>query len=667
MEAAFRELYSFQNFHPVRHDRSRDPRLHELELAAEKGYVALETLIQELGLKAEVGVLDQLRGKSVPQQKVYSASDLGRLLSQLEEEANPLIAELKEIIERKASLTEELNSRSVVLAALRLLSDVGVDLSSLQKLKKLYATLVITSPKDLPEIRRSMQEAAVLDFTLTRSQSAVLVVCSIKAAERVDRTLKGFGVKPFIIPSGLPQVPSEAYRVVERELEELKSLLSTVETRLSRFIETEQSRLISLRDGYRTIKDALRSLGGGGELRRFAVIRGYVPADATQLFVKRVGERYPVFVSEPSVSHERGHQEEAEQPPSLLKNRGIQKPFENITMIQGTPGYLEVDPTPWVSIFFPLFYGIMFADLGQGLILLGFGLFVMKRTSGNLRLWGMLLSILGASSAVVGGLLGEAFGFKVGEYIGSPGLFHLVEEHAGTKQFNIAEVQRLLTFTILLGVLHLIVGYVLSVVKLIKNGELSEALASRLPTLAMYLFGILFALAFFGAGGDMSRITSATNPVPLIGLPTNVVGTAGIGGAISTIIILMFGRFVIGLAGKGRRVGIVAAMGYGLLEVLENIIHFLSNSISYARLTILLIIHTALLLLVNSAWEAIGPSSLPILIIGNIGIMLLEGMLVFIQALRLHLYEFFEKFFEGEGQPFRKIAQETPYARIRLE
>jgi V/A-type H+-transporting ATPase subunit I len=99
----------------------------------------------------------------------------------------------------------------------------------------------------------------------------------------------------------------------------------------------------------------------------------------------------------------------------------------------------------------------------------------------------------------------------------------------------------------------------------------------------------------------------------------------------------------------------------------ETPIHFLSNTISYSRLTILLIVHAALLLLLNTAWEALGLVSLPLLLVGNVGIMLLEGMLVFIQAMRLHVYEFFSKFYDGTGQAFRKLSRQTPFVNLRIE
>jgi V/A-type H+-transporting ATPase subunit I len=72
-------------------------------------------------------------------------------------------------------------------------------------------------------------------------------------------------------------------------------------------------------------------------------------------------------------------------------------------------------------------------------------------------------------------------------------------------------------------------------------------------------------------------------------------------------------------------------------------------------------------MLLNNVWYALGLLSLPILIVGNLGIMALEGLIVFIQSLRLHLYEFFTKFFEGNGKPFKSLRPETTYVNIRIK
>ncbi|MDJ0269229.1 MAG: hypothetical protein NXY59_01515 [Aigarchaeota archaeon] len=670
LEDALRELYRFEEFHPIRIEGAGDPVLRELEQAAERGYIPLEVLIQELGLREGLGVINQLMGKTRIEQREYTADDIRKLLEKLDAEAKPLIEELNMLVSRRKQINERLGELKTLLAALSFLSNVDVDLDSLARMRRFYAVFALAPSKDVAELSRALQEAAVLEFPLTPTQSAVLIVCSKKLGEKIEKTLRGLGISPFTLPPDFPRKPAEAYKRVSDEVAKLEEELNKIEARLREVSEKEAVRIISLRDSYYTLKNAVHSLGGGGPLKRFAVIKGYIPKNRYEQFINTFSSRYPVFSREPGAHHHHhdGHKshETEEDPPSLVKYPAPQKPFENITLIQGLPGYFEVDPTPFVAIFFSIFYGIMFADFGQGLVLLLFGLFMASRTRGRIRLWGQLLTLLGASAAVGGFLIGEVFGFPLGKYIGSPQILHLVEEAEGAKQFSITEVQRLLLFTIVLGVVHLMVGYALSVVKFLKAGEKVEALTSRLPTLIMYVFGIFFALAFFGAGGRIEGIMSSTEPAPFIGVPTYIVGTMGVVGAAACMFVIMFGRYLYGLADKAHKISFSAAMGQGMLELMENVIQFLSNTISYARLTILLIVHIALLLLLNNAWEALGPASIPALILGNIGIMLLEGLLAFIQALRLHLYEFFTKFYDGAGRPFRKILEETDFARIQI-
>ena len=657
-EELVKDLLKFEDFHPSEKPKYRDPQLYEMERRAELGYVSTQALLQELGVKDTVGLLDQLFGGSLPEPREFSSVRLKELLDRLESRSKPLVEELNKLMEKKTGLLERLNETQALYTSLKYFAKIELDLDVLKKFRRFHIFVGIASGQDIGEIRRSLPSSSVLAYQ-SDGVTIILVVSKASEAENVERVLKGLGVKPLTIPSGYPQNPKHATAQVLAETESLKKDLERVEDELSRLVAEKGAELVSLRDGYALVRETLTRLAGAGDLRSFAIAEGYVPLERLEEFKKTVGSKYPVYTE----SSEGKHHEK----PSLMINNPTVKPFEKITLIQGPPKYGEIDPTPYVSVFFTIFYGIMFADLGQGLVILAFALYMMRRVAGDLREWAKLLAFLGASAAVAGFLLGEAFGFKVGGLIGSPELLHLVEEHGEAKQFNIAEVQRLLIFTILLGVVHMIVGYALSIVKYLREGEAGEALAVKAPSLAMYLFGILFALAFFGAGGDLQSIFTSANPVPLLNLPTNLIGAVGVYGAVACIITLLFGRYVVGITGLGHRTGIVSSVGAGLLEVLENIIHFLSNTISYSRLTILLVVHAALMLLLNTAWEALGLVSLPLLLVGNIGIMLLEGMLVFIQAMRLHVYEFFSKFYDGTGQAFRKLSRQTPFVKLRLE
>ena len=98
-------------------------------------------------------------------------------------------------------------------------------------------------------------------------------------------------------------------------------------------------------------------------------------------------------------------------------------------------------------------------------------------------------------------------------------------------------------------------------------------------------------------------------------------------------------------------------------------IECLAHTISYARIGIMLLVHAALLLTVNNSFESMGgwesPSGAALIIGGNIGIMMIEGLIVFIQALRLHLYEFFTKWYDGGGKPFKQLVPEMIYNQFK--
>ncbi|MEM2909645.1 MAG: V-type ATPase 116kDa subunit family protein [Nitrososphaerota archaeon] len=668
IEDVVKELFKFGDFHPIEQEHeSIDKNLEEMLDRVKRIELALDTIVNDFGIKSEIGVIDSIiKGIKIERHRI-EAEDVKGLVDALEFEARPIVSELKELSSKIDTITKEVQKDEALLAALQLLKDLRIAPSSLSALKRVYAVFAVVSIRDLQEIKRSLPEVATLHIALTKTLSAALFVASSKDVERVERVLKGFGVKPFAIPEWLPGTIPEAYAAVESKLAELNAELSDAKQKLNFALETSKEKILSLREGASILKDSLERLKTTSRLKRFASIEGYVPYEKSEELVKRFDGKYPVYVSEVEAIHMDEHGTTYnENPPTLLQNKGLMKAFENVTNIQGLPGHGEIDPTPFVALFFSIFYGIMFADLGQGLVLMLFGLFMRMRTKGRLRDWGMLLAMLGLSSSVAGFLLGECFGFKLSGWgIASPELVHLVEEHAGVKELNLAAVQKLLQFTIMLGIVHLTLGYSLSAYRLIKNREYLEAFASKIPTIAMYVFGVFFALAFFGAGGVTQMLTSQ-NPAPFIGLPSSLVGTIGMAGGIASIFVLILGRPVANLLTR-KCGGFVGAAGMGLLEVLENIIHFLSNTISYARLTILLLVHIALLMLLNNVWHALGLMSLPILVIGNLGIMALEGLIVFIQSLRLHLYEFFTKFFEGGGKPFKGLRPETTYVDIRIK
>lgn len=651
-----RELYEFEWFHVEARDAGLDERVSRAHDVLRRLSLDLDTLISSLNISIESGLISQLVRKQHIYRERIEVSDIEELIEKLKSDAEPIIREARDSIEARRRLREDLKQIEALLSTLKVLLEFNIDLARLQRLKRFYSIFTVVETGTVEEIKRSLPTSSVIDAPIGKNLTALLIVSLRGEEERVDRVLRGFGVKPFTIPSDLPQNIDEAYGLIVEKKKKYEEDLKNAEESLVRIKEREGTRVIALKEAIQVIEELLNRLGRKGELKRFRIIHGYIPKDMKGDFELKFGGKYGVFFEESSGESEHHH-------PTLLNNKGVTKSFENITLIQGYPRSDEIDPTPYVAVFFSIFYGIMFADLGQGLILALFGLYMYKRVvEKSLKEWAKLLTTLGFSAAIAGFILGEAFGFKMEIPFFKLGILHLVGGHGGEAQFNMGEVLKLIQFTLFLGAMQLIVGYTLSFRKALKHKEYVEAFTAKLPTITMYVFGILFALCFFGAGG-FTELMSSENSVPYLGVPTKTLAPIAVGGAISSMLILILGRGILeGMIMKEG--GLVGLIGEGLLEVLENIIHFMSNSLSYVRITVLLLVHTALMMLLNASWSALGWSGLPVLIIGNLGIMALEGLMVFIQALRLHLYEFFTKFYEGTGVPFRKIKPETNHIEI---
>jgi len=119
------------------------------------------------------------------------------------------------------------------------------------------------------------------------------------------------------------------------------------------------------------------------------------------------------------------------------------------------------------------------------------------------------------------------------------------------------------------------------------------------------------------------------------------------------------------MAGKLRGQSAGALFAEGGLEVFERISQFLSNTISYIRLAIMLLVHAVLLLTISPLLSLTNPALIPAWIVLNALILSFEAFVVYVQDLRLHIYEFFTKFYRGTGKPFKRIIPERVRTSIK--
>jgi V/A-type H+-transporting ATPase subunit I len=389
-----------------------------------------------------------------------------------------------------------------------------------------------------------------------------------------------------------------------------------------------------------------------------AMISGYIPAKK-EATLKEMFGRWIVHTEPAEPGSEEGHV------PTLMENRKGLGLFGPVTLEQGTPAQHEVDPTPLVSFVFPVFFGMMFGDVGHGLILTAFMLLVRQRSTGNMRQWANLFVVAGISATIFGVVFGEFFEQAFSSIVPIPPMVEIIHRAAGAQDtFSINGVYLVMEVAILIGVFHLLTALGLDVYQGTKEHNRLELWLEKIPVFTMYLGGVGYGLAFVGLSFTSFNVLISSAPAPLIGIPNNVLGAISLALLVPSMVVLLAGKAVAISTGKMKG-SAAGALSNGGLEVFERISQFMSNTISYVRLAVMLLVHAGLLLITNqyfAPWTS-AVNVVPWVIL-NILIIAFEAFIVYVQDLRLHLYEFFTKFYTGTGTPFRKILPDR--ARIRI-
>jgi V/A-type H+-transporting ATPase subunit I len=225
-----------------------------------------------------------------------------------------------------------------------------------------------------------------------------------------------------------------------------------------------------------------------------------------------------------------------------------------------------------------------------------------------------------------------------------------------------------------IGIVHLLLAFFLRLHKDIKDGNNLFVWSHDIPTIIQFLAIVSLVLAAIGSGYDIIGMFGVTGhihsePVPWLSftfgkwVTVDLVAKAAVPVIFATVGIMIYGgmREQKEAAKHGHDEG--GGLGGIVIEViLVRIVEMLSNIISYSRIGIMLLVHSALLVTVNSSYLHGG--GFAVLIGGNIGIMLIEGLIVYIQTIRLHLYEWFPKWYIGEGIEFKKLVPSMLYSKV---
>jgi V/A-type H+-transporting ATPase subunit I len=657
-EEVTRAIAQFEQFHSMADKESRfDPLVQELDVRAVRLFALADQTVKDLAIPLVPGTMDIVfRGVKIPRSE-FEARNWDDLLRKAEAMLSPIVEETRKQMSALRQATNAETTAQTLRDAMKVVSGFSADLSNVGALHWFKVVLAVVENPTLPEFSRSLSDLVVISQTLSQSHSLVLVALPLSEADRMEKVMKAFGVEPFAIPADLPQNPAEAYSRLTQESEVASKERDAVKSEIARLRAKSETTLLAIRELAGAATEMLDEARMAGGMKRFAIISGYVPTRREKEFRERFA-KWMVY-GEPV-----GHEETIAGVPTLMENTSFMGPFQLITEAQGTPGGHEVDPTPLISFVFPIFFGMMFGDLGHGVVLTLFALLIRQRSTGNLRKWGNIFLAAGISASVFGVIFGEVFGFSLYHYVPIPPLIEIVQRPLGANPtLDPGGIEVILVIAILIGIAHITTALGLDVYQSIKGHETMELATEKLPTLAMYISGIGFGLAFVGAGYSFN-VLKTSSPAPLLGLPNDILGGASLAVVFVSMVILLTGKGIAIMAGKLQGQSAGSAFANGGIDVFEKVSKFLANTISYVRLAIMLLVHASLLLVTNMLLVyPLYISAVPIVIF-NILIIVFEVLIVYIQDLRLHIYEFFSKFYQGTGTPFRKIFPDRVRVRV---
>jgi V/A-type H+-transporting ATPase subunit I len=399
------------------------------------------------------------------------------------------------------------------------------------------------------------------------------------------------------------------------------------------------------------------------------LLSGWVPADLVPSLVTELEKLTEGRIAVRSYNPEelQDVKEGREKVPVSLNHGAFVKGFENVVFSYGAPLYGTIDPTPLVAIFFTVLFGIMFGDLGQGLVLLLLGILTGRRGSrllSGFRKFSVPLIAVGISSMVMGVLTGEFFTNEdiivgptraVTAFItGRPMDRILTIMPLPEKGGSVVKLFYFFGFTIGVGALLNSAGLVVNVANQFFLKKYEKALFAKtgLAGLLLFWYAIFIALRFAAALIKPQFYMFSFRWFDTVGLLLPISG-------------IFFGSAIWRLFSGERPMfaeGVMVFVMEGFVEVLETVSTYVSNTVSFLRVGAFALSHAVLAYIVFrfseevSAFPAGTAISILILVFGNLVIILLEGLIVAIQVVRLQYYEFFSMFFTDVGvefSPFR--------------
>ncbi len=457
----------------------------------------------------------------------------------------------------------------------------------------------------------------------------------------IDRIFSSLYFERLDVPP-IAGTPDEYIKKLREELDGYVQEQQEIKKKMDAFWAQEKEKCLAC-------YSALEEMDAYNEIKRYVyqyhknfILVGWIPADKEKYFTKKLESIESI---EYSLSD--GKDEMKHSPPVIIKNPPFFQLYEFYVKMYGMPCYNEVDPTVFVALTYTLFFGIMFGDVGQGLVVAIIGALMYKFKKMQV---GRILIPCGIMGMIFGFLYGSVFGFEDLLTPVHQALFHTEGKLIEVMTPN--AINMIIYGSVAIGVVTITISIITNICSSIRRRD--------------------YESAFFGANGVAGFLFYTSLVVGLVCqmmLNIPVMNAIYIVGLIVIPLILMFLREPLGRLAEGKKNWQPEKWGeyctQSFFELFEMCLSYVTNTMSFLRVGAYILVHAGMMMVVFTLAEMVGgPVGYTIVvIIGNGIVMALEALLVAIQVLRLDYYEIFSRFYVGEGRPFTPVTTKVLKSR----
>ena len=448
--------------------------------------------------------------------------------------------------------------------------------------------------------------------------------------QKTDAVFRSLHFERVEIPAQYEGSPEEASQKLLKEMYDIQKKIEEIDKEAAGMFKKKAPQLI-------WAKQRLEELAHNFDVRKMAarvedkkedyyILCGWMAEDDVKKFMAEAEQDDKVFVVV-----EDDHDSYFGEPPTKLENPKLFKPFEMFVGMYGLPAHNEMDPTLFVGLTYSFIFGVMFGDVGQGLLLVIVGALVYHFKKSPLA---GIIATAGVFSTIFGFMFGSVFGF---EDVIQP-LWLRPIDHMTTLPF-VGKLNTVFIVSIAFGMGLIVIAMVLHIINAFREHDTQSTWFDPNGVAGLVFYGSVAAVVILFMSGRPT--------------PAGIVLAVMFG--VPLLLILFKEPLTNRLKKKKEKIkeGKVMFFVEGFFELFEMLLSYFSNTLSFVRIGAFAVSHAAMMeVVLMLAGVESGNTNWVVVVLGNLFDCLMEGLVVGIQVLRLEYYEMFSRFYKGSGRKF---------------